>query len=378
MERAAPPRRVLHVVHSLERGGTETWLRNVAHHVDPARVRMDFLVHSDAPGAYDEDVRRAGARILVCAGVERPWQYVARLRALLLREGPYDVLHAHVYLFSGFALLAARLAGVPRRLVHAHTAKVEPPSPARRAYRAAMRRLVGGCATEGYAVSAEAGRSFFGPSFGRDRRWQLMYCGIDLAPFRERVDRQAVRAELGVPADARLLAHVGSFSAVKNQRFLLDVLAEARRREPRARLLLVGDGPLRAELERRARALGVREQVVLTGVRADVARLLRAADVFVFPSTYEGLPLAVIEAQASGLRALVSSVVTPEVAVLPEAVTTLSLDAPASRWAEEALELLRRGPAVQDAAGALRHGPFDIETSAAALERAYGARPATG
>lgn len=376
MERAAPPRRVLHVVHSLDRGGTETWLRNVARHVDPARVRMDFLVHSDVPGAYDEDVRRAGARILVCPGFERPWQYVSRLRALLLREGPYDVVHAHVYLFSGFALLAARLAGVPRRLVHAHTAKVEPPRPLRRAYRAAMRALVGRCATEGYAVSAEAGRSFFGPSFGRDPRWQLMYCGIDLAPFRERVDRQAVRAELGLPPDALVLAHVGSLSAVKNQRFLLEVLAEARPREPRVRLLLVGDGPLRSELERHARELGVREHVVFTGARADVARLLGAADLFVFPSTYEGLPLALVEAQASGLRALVSSAVTPEVAVAPGMVTTLSLEEPASRWAEEALALLRRGPA-GDALGALLHGPFDIETSAAALERAYGARVPT-
>lgn len=367
------PRRVLHVVHTMDRGGTETWLRNVMRHVDPRRVRMDFAVHTDEPGAYDDDVRRSGARVIVCPGFERPIAYVARMRRLLASEGPYDVVHAHVYLYSGFALLAARLAGVPRRIVHAHTAKVEPGDLRRRAYQAAMRRLIRATATHGYAVSVEAGRNFFGGGWGKDARWQPMYCGIDLEPFRVEPDRRAVRAAIGIPSDALVLVHVGRMSAEKNHRFLLEVVAAARRQGAGIAALLVGDGPMRAELEARAAFLGVSDRVVFAGVRSDVPALLRASDVFVFPSTYEGLPLAVVEAQAAGLPAVISSAVTREVALVPGRVTSLSLDESSDRWAAVVIEKAREGPAGPDAASCLAGGPFDIRTSAAELERAYAA-----
>ncbi|MFQ5845737.1 MAG: glycosyltransferase, partial [Planctomycetota bacterium] len=207
----------------------------------------------------------------------------------------------------------------------------------------------------------------------RDPRWRLLYCGVDLSPFREPVDKAALRAALGLPADTFVIGHVGRFHPQKNHAFLVNVATGVLAREPRARLVLVGEGALRPEIERRILAAGFKERVIFTGVRGDVPHLMKGAmDVLLLPSLYEGLPLALIESQAAGLPCVLSDTVSDEADVAPELIRRLSLDAPVERWVDAVLEAGNAPDgARRTAVAALEASPFNILESVAQLERIY-------
>src|SRR5207245_10223716 len=130
------------------------------------------------------------------------------------------------------------------------------------------------------------------PAWHRSSAFRLLYCGSDLAPFRAEAD-PSVRPVLQLPPNAFVIGHVGSFVEEKNHRFLLEIVRSVADADPRTRLLLIGDGPLRPAIERRTAELGLAERVVFAGLRAGVPRLLLGAvSVFVMPSLCEGLPVA--------------------------------------------------------------------------------------
>jgi glycosyltransferase involved in cell wall biosynthesis len=373
------PVRVLHVVAQMNRGGAETWLMQVLRHLDPSRVRADFLVTRDAPGHYDAEIRALGSAILVCElSPSRPIGFARRLLATLLERGPYDVVHSHVHHFSGFILALARSAGVPIRIAHSHLdtkSLDEEAGLRRRVYLRCMEATLRRFATKGLAPSAPAAAALFGSRWGEDPRWSVVRYGLDFGAFRERVDASAVRAELGVPSDALVIGHVGRFDPQKNHELLVRIAAAAIRREPRAVIVLVGDGPLRAWVEGEAVRLGVRERIVFAGVRADVPRLLRSFDVFVLPSHREGLPLVGLEAQAAGLPIVLSDSVTRELVVIPELFTWRSTGDPPEAWAEAVLSASRRRADVPDPVAALERSEFSIARSLSGLLRVYTPPP---
>jgi glycosyltransferase involved in cell wall biosynthesis len=192
-----------------------------------------------------------------------------------------------------------------------------------------------------------------------------------LAPFRSLPGRAEVRASLGLPPDATIIGHVGRFVAVKNHAFLLDVAAEILRREPRSLFVFAGDGPLRPQIEAKARSLALPCRFL--GNRPDVPAFLGACDLFVFPSKQEGLGLAVVEAQAAGLRCLASSSVPGEAIAVPGLVDRLPLDLAVPAWAEAAISALQHPEFDRDAAlSAIARSPLAIESSVRALEEVYG------
>jgi glycosyltransferase involved in cell wall biosynthesis len=359
------PRWVLHVVGGMNPGGIESWLMQVLRRSDPAQVRMDFAVDHDSVYAYEPEIRARGARLIRCLHPERPWTYARNFRRLLAAYGPYDVVHSHVDHYSGYVLRLAQAAGVPVRIAHSHlsghTASV---SGLRRLYLAGMKHEIARYATRGLAASPEAAVALFGPAWAANPHRQVLPCAIDLAPFAVPADG-TVRAELGIPADAFVLGHVGRFVPQKNHAFLLALSAVIARRLPAFRLLLIGDGPLRPALEAQAAALGLTGQVIFAGPRTDVARVLRGAvDVFAFPSLFEGLGLALVEAQAAGCPCVVADTVPAMADLVPALLTRLGLDQPAEQWA--AAVLAAGHAAAPDAAAAYRRvqaSPFNLEVS---------------
>ncbi|MHB1035279.1 MAG: glycosyltransferase [Pirellulales bacterium] len=369
------PVRILHVVGGMDRGGVETWLMHVLRHVDRSRLAMDFLVHRQGACAYDEEIRGTGSRILVCPRPRRLWAYARNFTRILRDCGPYEVVHSHVHHFSGYTLGLAERAGVPVRIAQSHndTTGVEADCGLlRRLYLSWMRRLVVRHSTVRIGVSRRAAAALFGPSWRDDAGCRLLYYGIDFAPFRRQVDAVAIRRELGIPGDALVLGHVGRFFEQKNHAFLVDVFAEVAKQEPRARLLLVGEGPLRPRIESRIAALGLKDRVVLTGSRPDVDRLmLGAMDVFLFPSLWEGLGLVYVEAQAAGLPCVIADVVPEEADVVAPLVRRMSVDESAASWAEAVLESRFRKMAPRESLAALEDGRFDIRKSVKQLEAIY-------
>jgi glycosyltransferase involved in cell wall biosynthesis len=361
--------RILHVVHVMNRGGIETWLLDILRQIDRESFQMDFMVHTAQPGAYSEEFRTLGSRIIPCLDLSRPWLYAANFKQILREYGPFDVVHSHVHHFSGYVLRLAKQAGVTIRIAHSHTDTSQLPANKglyRRFYLALMKWWIARYATTGLACSRQAAVDLFGSAWQSDSRWQLLYCGIDLNLFRDNIDSVAVRSELGIPADAFVIGHVGRFHEQKNHSFLLDIAAEVARREPRMCLLLVGDGSLRRNIEDKIAQMGLTNHVIFAGSRPDVQKLMQGAmDIFLLPSLYEGLPLVLLEAQAAGLSCVFSDVVTEEADVVKPLLRRVGLSQSASKWAEV---LLTQRSAVSatnqsEALSVVESSPFNIKKS---------------
>lgn len=317
---------------------------HVLRNIDRNQFQMDFCAFGSEPGLYATEVERFGSTIWRCQMSDNLWSFGRRFQHIL-REGKYDVVHSHVHFFSGNVLRWAKAENIPIRIAHSHTTRDgRSDLLTRRYYRRLMKSWIGRYATHGLAASRSSASALFGENWERDDRNCVLHCGIDLRPFQKPVNRETVRRQLGLPTDVPVMGHVGRFTQEKNHLFLLDIAVEVLKRRPETHFLLVGDGPLRPVIESRAKSLGLSGKVHFAGICTDVAQLMRGAmDVFIFPSLWEGLPLALIEAQAAGLRCIVSDACTTEVRILPDQFTQVPLAKSSDVWAANAVKAFERG-----------------------------------
>ena len=370
--------RVLHVLGSLGVGGVETWLVSLARRIDRSRVAMDFLVHAEVRGGYTEEIRESGGRILLCPLGRDPVGYAARFLRLLRVNGPYQVVHSHQHHFSGYVLWLARLAGVPGRIAHSHndTRRCDAESGLmRKLYLRAMESAIWMNATAGIGANQVAAEALFGKRWRDDSRNRVIYCGIDTEPFHRKWPKEEVRAELGIPSSAFVVGHTGRFDEQKNHAFLVQLAEELAKRVPEARFLWVGDGSLRPDIRDRVVAAGLSDRVVMPGTRRDVARLLCAMDVFVFPSLRESNPLSLTEAQAAGLPCIVSDAISDEAFSLPSLVTALPLDCGARKWAAAVAATRSATPGATqiEALEVIEQSSFNCSVSARKTQQVYEA-----
>jgi glycosyltransferase involved in cell wall biosynthesis len=369
--------RILHVVGSMNRGGIETWLMHVLRHIDRDRFQMDFVVHTDQPCAYDDEIRALGSRIIPCLTPHQPLKYMARLWQILRQFGPYDIIHSHVHHFNGYVLAIARQAGVPIRIAHSHNDTTFEEVNAgwlRRLYLSLGTYWARHHATLGLGCSVKAVDDLFERNWQANPQRQVLYYGIDLNPFHEPVDAVALRAELGIPADAFVIGHIGRFEVQKNHEWIVAIATALMQQNPKTYLLLIGEGSLRPAIEQQVKQLGIGDRVRFLGGRSDVPRLMKGAmDLFLFPSLGEGLGLVLIEAQAAGIPCVFSDVVPPEADVVKPLTWRLSLSQPVSKWVETILTAHAESFVITtaEALSEVEASVFNIQTSIQRLSQLY-------
>jgi glycosyltransferase involved in cell wall biosynthesis len=371
------PCRVLHVVSRMRRAGIESWLMNMLRTIDRSRFQMDFLVQSPAPADFDEEIRALGSE-LICGGpIRHIVGYVQRIRKLLLDRPAYDIVHAHVDMMSGYALKSAAEAGVPVRVAHSHNDQARGYERLRWPLKLLSRRgksLIARYGTHGLAASDVAGETLFGTK-PRGPAWRVLPCGIDLLPFSHKSASKLLRGQLGIPADAIVIGHVGRFEDQKNHQQILAIAEVLLKRSSRFHVVLAGDGLLRPSIEERVRDRGLDQHFSFLGVRSDVPQLLdELFDVFLFPSRFEGLGLALVEAQAAGCPAVVSNVIPHEADVVRRLVKRMPLAASPESWADavvSASRLPRTVEASTIAYDAVVRSRFNIRNSVQALSACY-------
>ncbi|PWW07545.1 glycosyltransferase EpsF [Paenibacillus cellulosilyticus] len=370
-------RKVLHVVGKMHPGGIESLLMNVYRHIDRRQYEFHFAVQSSEPAFYDDEIRELGGKLFV---QPPPSQGLAAFRRTfeenVRRNGSYDAIHSHVFGFSGYILKLAKGLGIPVRIGHSHnTNDSKQTSLQRRIYRMYMRVLMRRNATRMLGCSRDACESLFGRQCWHDGRVDVFPNAIPLSPFAALpIDRTLLRSRFGAEQDDCLIGHIGRFSPQKNHALLLDAFAQFVLIRPNARLLLAGDGPLRPEMERKAKALGLEERVRFLGLRSDIPELLGTLDAFVLPSLYEGLGIVLIEAQAAGVPCLVSSSVPKEADLSLGMLQKLGTDESPQRWAEamDGLVGMHEGvPTWNEREFALGQHGYDIRVATAELERMY-------
>lgn len=363
--------RVLHVVGGLNAGGIETFLMSVYRQIDRSKVQFDFLVPSNHRFFYSDEIESLGGGIYpVEQSRYHPKATRYRLKQFYL-ENNTEIVHQHTGgLHTLMPLIAARDTGVPTRVLHSHNAFVEPKS-AKAQLEEVIHKLNTyrtGIATEKFACSVDAATYF-----GFDRHggeWRYVPNGIDIGRFSfDEENRKDARAELSVSDSTFLIGNIGRFSPQKNQVFLLRAFASVAKRCPDSKLLLVGVGPLEAEIHAEAERLGLTDRVIFLKNRSDTERLYAAMDAFAFPSLYEGLGIVLVEAQTNGLPCVISERI-PREAVYGENVATVALEGGAEAWADALLEC-RAVARSQKGAELTRSAGFDISTVAASLQEFY-------
>lgn len=363
--------RVLHVIGAMDRGGAETMVMNLYRAIDRESVQFDFLVHEDRECDYDAEIRHLGGvihRLPRFVGLNIR-EYRSLCRDFFTNHPEYPIVHGHIGSCAAIYLSEAKRAG---RFTIAHSHAQNFGAPLENLSFRLVSYPTRYVADWFFGCSLEAGSDRFGKSVVEGERFSVLDNGIDLDLYRcdEVMHRQA-KLSLGFQ-EQPLFGHVGRLAPEKNHRFLFEVFAQIKTMLPESVLLLVGRGPLEGELAVFAERLGIDDSVRFLGVRDDVPLLLKAMDVFIFPSVKEGLPVASIEAQASGLPCVMSTGV-PERAVVSEKAVRIPLSLGAAAWASEAISLHSQtcGAGRADYTAQVRDRGFDIHQTARRLQTFY-------
>lgn len=362
------PIRILNLFTIMNRGGAETMVMNYYRSIDRSKVQFDFMVHRQERGAYDDEIEALGGRIFRMPPI-RPWTagaYRKMVRKFYQEHPEYKVIHAHMSELGYYDFLEAERAGVPVCICHAHNRPygVDLKSPIRWYYKTRMIPHI----THMFMCGQESGDWLFGKR--NSAKFIQMNNAIDAKAYAfDESRRERMRVSLGLK-DNFVIGHVGRFDLQKNHTFIIDIFDQVHKQEPSASLLLVGNdtGKIAEDIRRKVKERGLDEAVHFLGVRADVADLMQAMDVFLFPSFFEGLSVASVEAQASGLPTIISDGVPIECKIT-DLVKVMPLSESADVWANKLLELRknhRRNTFEQ-----IKAAGFDIAENAKKLQKFY-------
>lgn len=366
----ADPARVLNVLGTTNLGGAESRVMELYRALDRDKVQFDFLVHTGKDGQYSEEIRRLGGRIYSVPRFRmlNLLSYKKALRKFFREHHEFAAVHGHMTSTASIYLPIAKKAGIPVTIAHARSAGVSPglKGLATRMLRYPLKYRADYC----FTCSAEAAEQVYGKKWVEEGNVWTIPNAIDAQRFVFDVAvRAQVREELEL-GDKFVVGHVGRFGFMKNHTFLIDIFAELCKMRDDAVLVLIGKGELEGQIREKVSSLGLSDKVRFLGNRFDVERYYQAFDYFVFPSTFEGLPGSVAEAQASGLCCLVSDKVTREVA-LTGRVTFKGIEEPAANWAGEIMRNAKAALERKDMRAAIADSGFDVRGQAAAMEAFY-------
>lgn len=356
--------RILHIVTYMGRGGLETMIMNYYRNIDRNRVQFDFLVHRDFEADYDEEIKELGGKIYRLAPLNPlSKEYLSKLDSFFKEHKEYKIVHSHIDCMSAIPLKYAKLNGVPIRIAHSHNSSQAKnlKYPLKLFYKTKISKY----ASQLFACSDEAGRWMFGKSAD----FTVLNNAIDTEKYLfNNNTAQKIRKELKIESDSLVIGHVGRFENQKNHIFIIDIFAELFKNNSNSVLFLVGEGSLRKSIEEKVNSLGIKNNVIFAGLRTDVNELLQAMDVFLFPSLYEGLPVSIIEAQASGLPCLISDKVPIE-CKKTDLVYQMKLSDPPEKWVDKIEELskIKRENTYEE----IKESGFDIKSNAENLEEFY-------
>ena len=365
--------KVLHVLATVGQGGVETWLCSLLPRFDRSKFQFDVCFYrrtsgelkdcllSVACGVFDVHLRDDFDGLL---------RFIGDLRELI-RRGNYEAVHCHGMSFVGVALYCAWRERVPIRIAHSHGTS-EPARPVwQRTFLALAKQAAQRFATHRIGCCTEAAEMLFGQGCV-NKGASVLYCGVNLGnsiSVRSPVSKEF----LGIPRTATTIGCVANFTPAKNHAFLLTTFAQILRYDTGAHLILVGDGPNKSAIEKQTAMLGIADRVHLLGRRKDVPELLSIIDVFVLPSLTEGLPIALLEAQAHSVPCLTSTAVTRESEVIHGLVNFLPLTADSDLWARTAIAIARSHSrrSAERSVGEFERSPYNIDWGVSRLTDIY-------
>ncbi len=330
--------RVLQVLGKTNLGGAESRIMDLYRHMDREQIQFDFLIHYKEKGYFDDEIKELGGNIyyLPSFRVYNYFAYKKACRRFFEEHSYFAAVHGHMTSTAAIYLPEAKRAGIPLTIAHARSAGVD--KGLKGIITKVLRRNLFKKCDKMFACSDLAAEAVFGKKRYEENRVTILPNAVDTKAFlRDEKVRMELRKQYGLE-DKFVIGHVGRFHYAKNHAFLLDIFAEMVKKKEDAVLMLLGDGPLKEEIEQKARQMGIAKKVIFTGNQTPVAPFYQAFDFLLFPSRFEGLPGTVVEAQAAGLKCLISDTITKQVKAT-ELVNFMSIEETAEKWADAVLQI---------------------------------------
>lgn len=318
-------------------GGTETYIMNYYRNINRDNIQLDFISMYERL-YFENEILELGGKIYKVTNCKKnPIRYIYEL-IKIINKNNYKIVHINMLSAANIIpLIAAKLSRAKCIIAHSHNSNT-PKVLVKKILHNINKRLISVCSKKYWACSKLAGDWMFSKGDIEKKGVEIIKNAIDSEKYiYDEGKYKSLRDSMNIPDDYLVIGHVGAFREQKNHKFLLNVFNEVSKIEPKSILLLVGDGELKNDLVNQAKLLGIENNIRFIGVTADVNNYLAVMDIFVFPSVFEGLGIALIEAQAAGLPCIVSEVIVKE-AYVTDLVRSISLEASYKEWAKYILK----------------------------------------
>lgn len=359
--------KVLQVFAKTGRGGAESMVMSHLHFIDKEKFQVDFINHTQEHCDYDDEIKMMGGKLyhLPHFKIYNIVQYRNAWKTFFKEHPDYDVIHIHYFTLAPIIIPIAKEYGIKTRITHSHSTKKN--NIFKRILLEIFSKRMVNDSTLLLACGKEAGDNIF-----QTTNFKVFNNAIDTNKFHFSEDeRNKIREELGISLNDILIGHVGSFrSTQKNHARIVKIFKEIHKKNERYKLVLVGNGALLPQIKQEVSNLGISNSVIFTGVRSDIPCLMSAFDVLLFPSLHEGLPVVVVEAQASGCPVVMSTNVTDEV-ILSDIVTHLNLSEDDGKWGEAVENLLRKSINREEYHKKIQMAGYEVRDNVKILEDIY-------
>ena len=362
------PIRVLQVFGTMNRGGAETMIMNLYRNINRDKVQFDFVVHHRNKGDFDNEIYDLGGRIFYISSYKftNHFLYIKEWENLLKDHEEWNIIHGHMYSTASIYLKVAKKLG---RYTISHSHSTSNGKGALAFLKDIIQIPLKNIPDTMMACSNEAGKWLYGSDVINKENYIMFPNAIDLSLFSfNKKERAMIRKELNFE-NKIIIGHVGRYEYPKNFPFLLEIINKLKEVNKNFLLLQIGNGKNNKDLQTMIKDKNLEDNIKFLGVRNDVADLMQAMDLFIFPSIYEGLPVVLIEAQASGLQCIVSSNITKEVDIT-KSVSYLPVDKGVNIWVDSILnsDFKYNRNANKDV---LERAGYDIKNSAHWIENFY-------
>lgn len=329
--------KICHVIGDFVNGGVESIIYNYFTHMDLSKFEIHIIAHGIKVYDCYERFEKLGFKIYNITPKQKSFIKNVIEMDNIIKKNKYNIIHSHLTEWSFLPMMIGKLNKVQVRINHSHMAEF-PTGLVNKMYYGIRKYLGKVFATDYFACGIDAGVYLFGKKSYDEGKIKVINNAIDASKFQYNEEiRDTIRKELNI-GNKICIGNVGRFFEQKNHGFLIDIFNEIHKIDSNTVLMLVGDGKLRGDIEKKIEEYALQNNVLLLGVRKDADRLYQAMDVFVLPSLFEGLPVVAIEAQMSGLPCVVSDKITKEICIT-DSIKMLSLNITLVEWAKIILGL---------------------------------------
>lgn len=361
--------RVLHVIGSLNNGGSQAMIMNIYRNINREKIQFDFIIDREDEVFFADEIKQLGGKIYVMPifNLRNLFKFIKEWNKFFCEHEEYKIIHGHVRSTAAIYLKIAKKYGL-ETISHSHSTSSG--TGIKALIKDIMQYPIRYIADYFFACSKDAGQWLFGKKVIEKENFYIIKNAIDAKKYIYNDDiRIKIRKEFNIE-DKFVIGHIGRFSTPKNHSYLIDIFKEIYEENKNSILMLVGDGELRKCIEEKVAKLNLQDNVIFTGIRSDINYILQGMDVFVCPSLFEGLGIVVIEAQATGLHCLVADTLPKLETKVTDLIQYLPLDNNIRGWSRNLLKYnnnYERTNRYKD----IENSGYDINSTVKEIERFY-------